>query len=434
VEERLEAELAPPPLDPNADRHVDLRFDLPRGEFQAELPLGHPRPGNAGDVEKLSEEDAIVELATLRLERACRDVIDDARAEALMSRIVRDRDEVFGDPFDHPSAPSSGPHSGPPPANVTIPPATSFTRLLSARRLAYAAGAIALLAAVPLALGGNPAHWLQRTAAHDAGDGGSEAAAVASAVEWRRLPVDQAKEALAAGLATAENRGWQVNLVERLARQAIPVGEGRGAKAIEGSSLEASLQDWQGRAKSLQSAENQLARADGVSLAVATVADDVANAGGPDDRLVQVVRNSALVDSVVHLDANGEAKAKALTQQAGSSAKTEAVKTEAARTETVALASPRPEDVLAAATAREVERKAQRKAAGEAKPEPRDPAKVELALAAAPGLAELKSSQRKDIATRLSKGECLATTLKDYFSPVPVLLMRDLVRDLDSEC
>ncbi len=237
---------------------------------------------------------------------------------------------------------------------------------------------------------------------------------------------------MAADFAAADNRGWQVNLVERLARQAIPVGEGRGANSIEGGSLEASVQDWQGRAKSLQSAENQLAQADGVSLAVATVADDGTNEGtGPaasaDNDLVQVVRNSALVDSVVHLDGNGEPRPEVQKQQAGS-AKAEP------KVETVALASPRPEDVLAAATAREVQRKAQRQAMAEAKPEPRDPAKVELALTAAPGLSELRSSQRKEIATRLTKGECLATTLKDYFSPVPVLLMRDLVRDLDSEC
>jgi hypothetical protein len=65
---------------------------------------------------------------------------------------------------------------------------------------------------------------------------------------------------------------------------------------------------------------------------------------------------------------------------------------------------------------------------------PRSSQAVELAFAEVKALAALPASGRRDLKDRLVAGECLATALKAVADPVPVLLMRDLVRQLDSEC
>ncbi|MEM7464935.1 MAG: hypothetical protein AAF362_19870, partial [Pseudomonadota bacterium] len=52
----------------------------------AEIPV-HSNP----EMDDKDEQDAIVGLATLHVERACRDVIDEAKSDALMRRIVKQR-------------------------------------------------------------------------------------------------------------------------------------------------------------------------------------------------------------------------------------------------------------------------------------------------------------------------------------------------------
>jgi hypothetical protein len=423
VEERLEAELSAPSLDTDAARagnsgaayptaaETDFGFNLPKTGIQKELPLENPNLGPSNAVGKLTEEDAIVELATLRLERACRDVIDDARAEALMSHIVRNRDDVFADPLEEGGEAGSGNPSDP---DELRQPARAFSRRISARRLAYAAGAIALLAGTPMLLGSDPTHWGERLAAL------RTAEPAVGTVEWRR-PIGQDDHQAGAAFAAVSDSTWRVNLAERLANKAVPLGETKAASGVE-----ASLQEWQARNSSLSAqkqADEALGDADGITLAVATALEDTPQAGS------QAVGNAALAESIVRVGAKPLQQAATAQANSAASAITDA---SGASQRVVALASPRPEDVLAAATAREIKRKASRETAQN--PQPRDPAKVDLALASAPGLAELRNSQRRELTARLVKGECLSSSLSDYFSPVPILLMRDLVRDLDSEC
>jgi len=428
VEERLEAELHAPPLDPvpqsaaqsGAGLPVDYLFGLSELPLQKELPLEVPKkPLDDSALENLSEEDAMVELAALRLQRACQDMVDEARAEKLMSRIVRNREETFHLDEDEQTGSDDffGGSGGEPPSTPR-----TFSRRVSARRLALAASAIALIVAAPLTLGGDPTKWPDRISAFFA----PAPVVAASAVEWRRDTIVRSGQSAAVDQVLTERRdsAWRVNLAERLAKQALPIGEEN-----PGGSAEAGLQEWHDRngERTVRVVPDEAVQSQsevGVTLAIANAIEEAPDAGG--------VGNAALAGSIVRIDGKATAISDLAKSELAESELANSGAGEAAKTELAALASPRPQDVLAAATAREAERKAVR--TEESKPAPRDPGQVEVALAAAPAIAELRPSQRKELAVRLAGGECLATSLGDYFSPVPVLLMRDLIQNLDSEC
>ena len=65
---------------------------------------------------------------------------------------------------------------------------------------------------------------------------------------------------------------------------------------------------------------------------------------------------------------------------------------------------------------------------------PRNPAQVELAMSATPGLKLLDSLQRERLKQQLVAGECLVPALRGVFPQVPVLVMRDLVQQLEEGC
>jgi len=67
-------------------------------------------------------------------------------------------------------------------------------------------------------------------------------------------------------------------------------------------------------------------------------------------------------------------------------------------------------------------------------PKPRDPATVELAMASTPGLYRLERIARDRLKTKLVNGDCLVPALSSVFPQVPVLVMRDMVRQLDDQC
>lgn len=64
----------------------------------------------------------------------------------------------------------------------------------------------------------------------------------------------------------------------------------------------------------------------------------------------------------------------------------------------------------------------------------RDPAAVELAMNATPGLLALDATQRQQLSEKLVNGECLVPALSSIYSQVPALVMRDMVRQFDGEC
>ncbi|GMB83069.1 hypothetical protein NN6n1_38520 [Shinella zoogloeoides] len=65
---------------------------------------------------------------------------------------------------------------------------------------------------------------------------------------------------------------------------------------------------------------------------------------------------------------------------------------------------------------------------------PRDAALVADAMRDAPGLDRLTGTQRDQLERTLVSGECVTNSLGGVFKRVPVLTLRNLMRDLDSDC
>lgn len=65
---------------------------------------------------------------------------------------------------------------------------------------------------------------------------------------------------------------------------------------------------------------------------------------------------------------------------------------------------------------------------------PRNAALVAEAMQGTPGLDRLSSGQRDQLERTLVSGECVTNALGNIFKRVPVLTLRNLMRDLDSDC
>ena len=65
---------------------------------------------------------------------------------------------------------------------------------------------------------------------------------------------------------------------------------------------------------------------------------------------------------------------------------------------------------------------------------PRNAALVTLAVQGTPGLDRLTSAERAKLEETLVSGECVTNALGGVFKRVPVLALRNLMRDLDSDC
>ncbi len=71
---------------------------------------------------------------------------------------------------------------------------------------------------------------------------------------------------------------------------------------------------------------------------------------------------------------------------------------------------------------------------GDASSTPRDAQAVEAALRDAPGLDALAPADRQALKDALISGACVTTALEDVFDDVPILALRNLIRDLNSGC
>ncbi|WP_370320424.1 hypothetical protein [Oricola sp.] len=71
---------------------------------------------------------------------------------------------------------------------------------------------------------------------------------------------------------------------------------------------------------------------------------------------------------------------------------------------------------------------------GDALPTPRDAQAVEAALRDAPGLDALAPADRQTLKDALISGACVTTALEGVFDDVPILALRNLIRDLKSGC
>jgi len=65
---------------------------------------------------------------------------------------------------------------------------------------------------------------------------------------------------------------------------------------------------------------------------------------------------------------------------------------------------------------------------------PRDTARVAQAMRQTPGLDALTSVQRDQLERSLASGECVTNALGGVFRRIPVLALRNLMRDLDADC
>lgn len=65
---------------------------------------------------------------------------------------------------------------------------------------------------------------------------------------------------------------------------------------------------------------------------------------------------------------------------------------------------------------------------------PRDANAVAAALRSAPGLGVLSEEDRQKLTDMLVAGECVTTALESVFDRVPILTLRNLIRDLNSDC
>ena len=65
---------------------------------------------------------------------------------------------------------------------------------------------------------------------------------------------------------------------------------------------------------------------------------------------------------------------------------------------------------------------------------PRNGARVAEAMRETPGLDALTSVQRDQLERSLAAGECVTSALGGVFRRIPVLALRNLMRDLDSDC
>lgn len=65
---------------------------------------------------------------------------------------------------------------------------------------------------------------------------------------------------------------------------------------------------------------------------------------------------------------------------------------------------------------------------------PRDSDAVAAALRTAPGLGFLSTEDRRRLSDSLTAGECVTTALEEVFDRVPILTLRNLIRDLNSDC
>ena len=66
--------------------------------------------------------------------------------------------------------------------------------------------------------------------------------------------------------------------------------------------------------------------------------------------------------------------------------------------------------------------------------EPRDPDAVAAALRSAPGIGLLSADDQRALTERLVSGECVTSALESVFDRVPILTLRNLIRDLSSDC
>ena len=373
----------------------------------------------------IPDDSALADLATHEVARACRDIVDDARTEAILNRISQKRREAAeilrlralgastpavddrDDESDEPEAANAATRAGPD-YGIDIaqdPPTRNFLFAFNARRLAYATAMIAIMAGSatvwkygpPLdlaALAGveNPATLAEALPKDERiADMPAQTVTVSSAIA---KPVSADATSMPVPL-PASREDWSATLAERLGPALQTPGQNARPQPKVVAQTSSQKQEAPLPKGPQQSATSELA-----------FASEPAPAGETGRKAITAIT--------------------AITQPQPANTPT----AEAATSQAPTSQAPTSQ----APTANPVADEAGNTNASGSPLQARKADEVDLALASAMGLESLSEAARARLREKLVAGECLAPALAEAFGQVPVLAMRDLVQKLDSGC
>ncbi|MEZ5870745.1 MAG: hypothetical protein R3D32_02645 [Nitratireductor sp.] len=368
------------------------------------------QPQGMQDRENSQDDAALADLATHEVARACRDIVDDARTEAILQRISQKRREAAEilrlraldeTQSASPSSPIDAAEWQQEQQQIEReflePPHThSFLSAFNARRLAYAAGMVAILA-------GTATAWQIGLPFKLAAPLANLAEIAPPPADAEAQPRDEAEPDVTVRpvTASASTSTPRAKTASRAASAELPTSQGEPAEPSS-EAWSASLAERLGPAQTSQpAAAKQEARFE----ASPPSTKQVKPAPAPTSEL-------AFASDAVVPDDTARKAIQAVNGMAMQGQPPPAPKV-----------GPEAEPVKTASTD-----------AAPTSQRPRPAEQVDLALASAMGLESLTATAKARLREKLVAGDCLAPALAEAFGQVPVLAMRDLVQKLDSGC
>ncbi|MEZ5791994.1 MAG: hypothetical protein R3D34_14850 [Nitratireductor sp.] len=368
----------------------------------------------------IRDDSALADLATHEVARACRDIVDDARTEAILNRISQKRREAAeilrlralgaSNPADDESDNESdeseaanAPTRPGPEYGIDIaqdPPTRNFLFAFNARRLAYATAMIAIMAGsatvwkygppldlVALAVVEKPSMQAEALPQDERmADTPVQTVTVSSAIAE---PVSADASRMPETL-PASREDWSTTLAERL-----------------GPAPQTPRQNTRPEPKVVAQTSRQQQEAPSPTSPQQSATSELAFASEPAPAGETARKAITAITAIAQPQPPNTPTSQAPTSQAATSQAPTANPVAGEAGNTNASGSP-----LQARKADE----------------------VDLALASAMGLESLSEAARARLREKLVAGECLAPALAEAFGQVPVLAMRDLVQKLDSGC
>ncbi len=415
------------------------------------------------DIDDKDEQDAIVGLATLHVERACRDVIDEAKSDALMRRIVKQRKEAMNMAVTSDEQPDY---------EVELPEdeaRNSFTSAFTARRLSYASAAVAILAVGIYASANINSLPVFSSAFLGQSEEAANTTASMTAVPGTASPTRDTEPALTAAVQPESTEPpVKVTPVEEttIVKQAKVAAPSNPSPLLTAPVAEEATQKAdtdpaavkQAVTASVEPSSNQVEQAANTAkteaapvVKLANTATTVQKTGNTPATAVQAVNSVAPVangpsikysNSYAASDAAGSANqawnenlnARMGTGTQPSTGKTAATTSGNAPSQDTLTDEDRriaalPDDPPLLNPEENIGN-----TDGTQQTLRRSEQAVERALSQSLGLEGVGKQARADLKNRLVAGECLSTALSEVLGQVPIVAMRDLILSLDSEC
>lgn len=153
------------------------------------------------------------------------------------------------------------------------------------------------------------------------------------------------------------------------------------------------------------------------------------------DRLASASAAASGGSAVSALAEDKSTRTPALESISGSVAETEAQSNSAGGITGTSVSEPQPNSSFSGMTAAVTETPPELSSTAGRSLTPRSALAVSDVLGKAPGLSGLSEASRSDLEARLVRGECVSSSLASAFNNhVPVVPLRDLIRNLDSDC